>query len=331
MGRIVCFVVFLSLCAWPAHGEEGTSDYAIGKAALARNDAAGARLAFGRALAAAGAGPERWRILLGLALAHEALEEHVHAVAHYQAFVDESEVSEAEIWQQRRASAQADLRSLVDKLAVDHARVEIRSQPAGARLSVSGTELPLRSVTPAVTFLRAGDHDVSMTLDGHEPQSFSIHVTAAERVVVDRTLQPIEATPPPAVVLPVALPVAQPADATRPADPAPAPTLDEDLSAGAIAGWVAIGLGGAALGVGVVVTAVAAGDVAELEDLQSQPGTMQNVARDRELRERVPDFEAAAAAMYISAGALLVTGVMLVLLSGDDADVAWTQPTLIRF
>ncbi|MCA9621244.1 MAG: hypothetical protein KC731_19615, partial [Myxococcales bacterium] len=94
--------------------------YERGRAALEAKDGPAARRLFREGLATAAPGEERFRMLLGLALAYELLGEPAWAVLHYRAFAIASEAhpdGATEEWQARRARIAQELGKLEEALA----------------------------------------------------------------------------------------------------------------------------------------------------------------------------------------------------------------------
>jgi serine/threonine protein kinase len=66
------------------------------------------------------------------------------------------------------------------------ARIEIKSEPKGARVIVNGT--PLQKTTPVEIQVEAGNYDITLQKDGFQPIHESAIVGVEDRVKIDRTL-----------------------------------------------------------------------------------------------------------------------------------------------
>lgn len=77
--------------------------------------------------------------------------------------------------------------SLTMSLAPAWGSYTINSEPAGARILVNGDEL---ATTPATIELLEGEHQISLVLDGHEPDAVTLAAVAGESRTLDtRTLR----------------------------------------------------------------------------------------------------------------------------------------------
>ena len=105
--------------------------------------------------------------LYNLARCYEQLGRLADALRTYESYLES-----AEIPAERRLRAQ----ELRDQLASRPGRVELRSIPDGASVTVSGSETPA-GIAPTTLTLPPGEHSLNLTLEGHQP--------TLERVVVE--------------------------------------------------------------------------------------------------------------------------------------------------
>ena len=119
-------------------------------------------------------------VLYNLASTHRALSQYSQAVDFYNRFLSEGKgvVKPAQL-----AKGQRELDDVLRLIA----RVEVTSDPEGARVSVDGREIgPTPLGQPLI--LGPGDHVVTATLDGHQPAERSVRVAAGDTLAVALTL-----------------------------------------------------------------------------------------------------------------------------------------------
>src|SRR5262249_61338201 len=66
------------------------------------------------------------------------------------------------------------------------ARIEIRSEPKGAQVTVNGT--PLQKTTPVEIQVEPGSYDISIEKDGYQPVKESAIVGVDDRVKINKSL-----------------------------------------------------------------------------------------------------------------------------------------------
>jgi hypothetical protein len=66
------------------------------------------------------------------------------------------------------------------------ARIEIKSEPKGAQVTVNGT--PLQKTTPLEIQVEAGNYDIVIQKDGYKPIRESAIVGVDDRIKIDRPL-----------------------------------------------------------------------------------------------------------------------------------------------
>lgn len=247
-------------------------------------DAATARWAFGQGLDRARDTETRWRLLLGLALANELEGATLEAVYAYRRFLSEvrreTGLAERDPWPGRRERALSDVRRLEAVLMASFAKVALDSTPTGATVVLDGEATA--QVTPAVLYVPAGKHRIRLELDGHRAKHLTIDAAAGELPVLEPKL--------------VALPSASPSE--------PAPKWLP------VTGALSLGLGGAFI---IAAGALHASALSALDELEALPPTPESIPRDETLRDRVKSYETAFITSYVAGGALLATGVSLLI------------------
>lgn len=119
-------------------------------------------------------------VLYNLAATHRALSQYAQAVDFYNRFLAEGKgvVKPAQL-----AKGQRELDDVLRLIA----RVDVTTEPEGARVSVDGREVgPTPLGQPLI--LGPGDHVVSATLAGYEPAERSVRVAAGDTLAVALTL-----------------------------------------------------------------------------------------------------------------------------------------------
>ena len=119
-------------------------------------------------------------VLYNLASTHRALSQYSQAVDFYNRFLAEGKgvVKPAQL-----AKGQRELDDVLRLIA----RVDVTTDPEGARVSVDGREIgPTPLGQPLI--LGPGDHVVTATLDGHQPGERSFRVAAGDTLAVALTL-----------------------------------------------------------------------------------------------------------------------------------------------
>lgn len=303
----------LALCttAWAAVVAAQSSNAEVlaqGKDALMRADPAEAKRIFSQGLEKA-KGEERWRMLLGLGLALEIGDENVEALYTYRTFLVETrEAPEAKTdpWPKRRRRVIEDVAHIEEEVLASHARIELTSDPEGARVVADGEPTPHR--TPAVVYLTAGEHTLRFELDDHTPELVALTLAAGQRELVHRQLDAPIAEPPP---VPSAAEAAAPVPPRKAPPPPPPVTPDApapiDLF---VPGMVTAASGAATLIVAGVLHGLALGDAEEVRSLEP---TRENIPRDNELRDRIHTYQKAFISMYSVGGTMAAVGVALVI------------------
>ncbi len=308
-----------------AEGEAVGALLREGRTALKARRLEDAREAFQAGLKRATEPPMVWRMLLGLALVHE-LEGHpVQAASHYQAFLSASEGSRdatSASWTERRTSAAKDLEALEQEALLTHGRLELVTDPPAAAIALDGEPVPTRLQTPGVLYLAPGQHAVELRREGHASVVLVVIAREGERLKVERALEAV--APPPApepVVERVTVPLPVP-------KPVPEPYVDPVFLG---VGWAFVGVGGAALVAGIGTSVATLSTSNALNELQEVELDDAALARDVELRDELRTRQAAAAAMYGLGGAMVVSGVLVLLLHRPAETKAngWSvEPTL---
>jgi hypothetical protein len=258
-------LVGASLLASPAAADPSDADRATARAlsveahrAFDRKDYAMAADRFARADALVHAPT----LLLGVARAQAALGHLVAAQEAYSRIVREGVPPKAP---PVFAKAVGDAKRELDALAprVPGIVVVVAGAP-GAKVTIDGAEVPAAAVGVRRP-VDPGTHVVAATADGFLATDKS--VTVAERATLDVRLE-LRPAPKPAPA-----PVAAPAPSPPPPQPPPPPADPPDRGgAQRVAGFVALGLGVAGLGVGAVTGGLALGKHGELADACTLPG-----------------------------------------------------------
>ena len=198
-----------------------------------------------------------------------------------------------------RAEVESLLPVLEERLRESYPEVAMTSRPAGARIYIDGAKEPLDAVTPTTLRLKPGAHTLRLVAKGHRTLDRSLQVKAGATASVDAVLEPNPKAAPP------------PVEIAEPVEP-------RGTSAMAVTGWTALGLGIAGLGVGAF-------HVAETnriaDDAAGKSGEERAALED--------DFEGAqtlSVVGFVAGGALLATGVVLLLLPDGEAGVALAPP-----
>ena len=333
--RVLCFVV--CVCA-VSQAQAQSTPYAEGRQALVDERFDDAVAQFSQALPNAADGAERWRVLLGLAVAHDLADRPVAAARHYAAFLHASRDSpdaQDGKWRDRRGAARGDLDALDKRVLETHAIVELTSSPTGAAL-VSPHDPPIAVATPVTLYLTPGSHTVRLQHAGHAEGVHVVETRAGTRVTSHVPLSPLVSdTRPPLPRSKTAPPMPPAVIARGHLEGRPAPQVPARAAPAEGTPWLTplgaatLSLGGLALIAGVVTTAVAADTVSELDALQAGPNNEQTRARDRELRERLDPLSISQASFYVAGGVLTAGGVAMLIVDGADTTVA-VGPTAAR-
>lgn len=128
-------------------------------------------------------------VLYNLAAAHRALSQYAQAVELYNRFLSEGKgvVRPRQLARGRRE---------LDELLRLIARIDVTTQPEGAKVSVDGREIGPTPLEQAL-ILGPGDHVVSATLDGHSPAERSVRVSAGDTLAVALSLDKLPEEPRP--------------------------------------------------------------------------------------------------------------------------------------
>ena len=70
--------------------------------------------------------------------------------------------------------------------AQETARIEIKSEPKGAQVTINGTSL--QKTTPLEIQVEAGNYDITIEKDGYKPIHENAIVGVQDRIKIDRTL-----------------------------------------------------------------------------------------------------------------------------------------------
>ncbi len=193
-----------------------------------------------------------------------------------------------------RGEVDALLGSLRERQQKSLSSVAIVTRPAGAAIFVDGAEKAEAKTTPTTIRLPAGAHTLRFTVEGYQPHDQTLQVLQGKSATVEADLEP----------------------ATKAVAPAPEPASPPPTGASPlrVAGWTALGLGIVGAGVGTWF-ALDANDAAE-----SATG---KTGSDREdLKDRYETGQTVGGVGLGVGGALLVTGVVLLLLPDGEASAA---------
>lgn len=297
--------------------------YEAAKAELAAERYGAAARSFAKGYARAPAGPMRWRMALGLALSHELDGELASAAEHYILFLDlsrEHPAAREGKWAERRRRARRDRDALIDELGPSYARLRLETVPPGAEVLIDGE--PRLQKTPATLVLEVGEHRVSLRLEGHVPQQLSVSLEPAERMRVQRALPPTSTETDPSPDPEPTSPPPGPPEAPEPVETTVPRTPGGDRLR-TVAGSASLGLGGASLILAGVFTAMTAGAVGELNDLaELDTVTDADLARDRELRDRLAWLQPSYVSLYAVGALATATGLVLLLWPRGEAGTA---------
>jgi hypothetical protein len=297
------FALCVMLVSVPTRAQEEVQALiARGTAALRAQHGAEARAAFTEGLKLADAPPDRWRMHLGLALAHELTDAPAEAAYAYRAFLRESAShpeAQSPVWQKRQRRARGDLARLEHTILGDHAKVDLQTDPRGASIVLDGE--PIEQRTPAVVYLLPGPHRIEIALKGHEEVTISLVLEHGQAPLIYRHLFPVTpsaaAVPPPAPVEP----------------PATVPPEDEEpISLFVPAAMLAATAGAALLSAGLL-HGVALREADEVRSLSEGEITDDAIARDNQLRERIAGYQRGYAALYAIGGAAAATAAAMLI------------------
>ncbi|MCA9621050.1 MAG: PEGA domain-containing protein [Myxococcales bacterium] len=307
--------------------QDGDALLAQGRKALLDDEPAKAWRLFELGLTVAEEGPPRWPMLLGLALAYEMEGSALDAVHAYQRFLRETEnhaEARAGKWLQRRDQALEDVRRLELSLLESHCKVEVASDPPGARIVVDGQ--PTSQRAPGVVYLRPGHHELGWSLEGHEPARLAFDVAIGERPRFDRKLAKVSAETMARLAEP---PSSSPPSFVQPPSdlvPYESPPTAEGSSL-LIPSVVTMSVGGAFLVAAGVLHGLALADAKELRALEP---TADDTTRDAELREGIRAYQGAYVTAYVAGGIGVAAGASLLLFDlfgGDEeATASWLTP-----
>jgi len=286
-----------------------------GKEALRARNFDVAEQRFGRCLAQAETGDDRWSALVGLGLTHDLAGRPVQAVLYYNAFLQESGRADKlnARWASRRARVHVERARLEGAALRTHGLVQVTSEPPGATIRFTDgrplvTGLPIR--TPAELLLPSGRVALELTLPEHRPEQASLAVAAGTKRAVQVSLTRRALTPD-----------------IEPLAEAPTVVADGDPSAPLRhAGYGLVGGGGALLVAAAALTAFAHDDVSELEVISGQPATNESVDRYEQLSQRARRLEVAYAVLYGVGGASLVAGIVLAAVGSKSEIVVAPEP-----
>ncbi len=232
--------------------------------------------------------PDSARLAYNLARSLERSDQLEAAIEHYQLYLRLSPRADD------KASVEATIAALQRTLAEQDGTLALTTSPAGAVVTLDGKSLGLTPLSKAV---RPGKHTLAVTLAAHGPVEQSVEVKAGETTQLALVLTPDPVTAPPPTVA-----------AEAPAD---------DASWRPIAGWSAVGVGVALVGLGVAFNVAANGTVDDAGALRLGDEAEHGALSD--------DLDQQRALMYVGygLGAALVAGGMAVLLwPEDDAGAA---------
>ncbi len=342
MRRLTPAIVVVLLLVWAPRARADVAEHLQrGKRALLDKRGPEAQAAFEEGAREATTETERWQAQLGLALALVLQDELIVAAQTYRAFLRASAghpSATADKWKRRRARAAEDLATLETNLLATLARVDVQSVPSGAVVRALGPNGDLPELrTPAVMYLPAGQYNVTLELEGFETKSLPLAIEAGQRPLLYHSFNPVRAPEPPPSPAPSPAPSPEPTVAPSPTPQPPLPESAGDGDSSLFVPAVIVGAAGVlAIVAGAIVHGVALGDADEVIALQSEDPSASNIARDRELRGRIDDFQDAYIAAYVSGGVLLAAGAtmfvldalrpspeMSLVLSPTDVGVVW--------
>lgn len=232
--------------------------------------------------------PDSARLAYNLARSLERSDQLEAAIEHYQLYLRLSPRADD------KASVDATIAALQRTLAEQDGTLALTTSPAGAVVTLDGKSLGLTPLSKAV---RPGRHTLAVTLAAHAPVEQAVEVKAGETTQLALVLTPDPASAPPPAAM----------DTTAP-DPAPGWRP--------IAGWSAVGVGVALVGMGVAFNVAANDTVDEAATLRRGDEAEHATLGD--------DLDQQKALMYVGygLGAALVAGGVAVLLwpEGDAGE-----------
>lgn len=333
MARLATFSNFDPMRAWwlgvlvvlavssPAFAqEEGL--YGRGRAALEAERGLEARRLFEEGLAREPEGEQRFRMLLGLALAHELLDAPDVSVWYYRAFTLAAEAhadGATPAWRARRERIEQERQKLEASLTSRTGALRVITAPAGARLVVDDVALPRELKAPQRLALLAGRHRLVATLDDRREE---VTVTISGQGEQTLTLELPPPAPEPAPEPPPSAPVV-PAD-REPPDPRPPPPPVTRLvieSSPAVT-WAGVGIAGGgavAMTTAAALFGLARADASALDDLQAEPPSPETQRRDIDLRTRIASRQAATIALTVTGGLMAIGGAVTIALNETAA------------
>lgn len=288
-----------------------------------------------------GGDAESWRMLLAIAVTYDQMGQLGHAAEFHRKFLMRAQ-KHAEFltpaWAKRVEKAKEDVNQVMKKAASTHGFLSVVSQPPEATLVVNGRPAGAMgdASTPFLLFLEPGVHTIRVTRSGYLDEERRVKIAAAAIRALDivltpgstsasaRVLAPVEELTPPS-------PRPEPALALPPHQGAISPDVTDG---GSIGPWLTLGVGGAALVVGAVLSGLSASERAGLqetkESLFEDPQRYAALSESERLLAsqdwdaavgRVERYDAASIALYATGGAALVGGVLWWALSDEAAPV----------
>lgn len=293
-----------------AEASEGPKlTYEDAKGALEAGRHEEALLLFEKLAAEATEAPARWRMLLGQAVTLEEMKRPADAIARYRDFLQESErdpAADNDEWQGLRKAAMDVVRRLESAILETRGQLFLDSTPKGASVVVQGIPTA-ESVTPANLYLPPGEHQISLSLPGHEPWSETVAVRrGAQKTMIVQLTRTVRLPDPDPV-------------------PDPKPPAEGGVPAGA---WVTIGVGAATAITGAVFFGLAFDERNEIADLidanKDEDGNVPQFVRDRydEAAPRIEERYGAGLAAMITGGAILAGGIVWAVVVDDAPETS---------
>jgi len=176
------------------------------------------------------------------------------------------------------------------KLVFIGARLNITSRPAGARVIIDGKE---RGLTPLKSLVKAGDHQLSVEIDGYDPDRRKVSLKQGSTEALDVVLKLTPVASAPVITL-----ASQPLEGEGGEEDKPGKSRWPIWPIAA--GGAALALAGAGMGLGL-----------SAQSAWDEYQTTKDPNRYDELRDQITSHSTGSTVCFALAGAAAVTGVLL--------------------